>query len=798
MARRSMWTGFVCCAVSAFAGHAACADDTSYETVGEVLKITVPAGSTNEVDVVELAPLLSNTVTSVEKYGPGSIVISTDITGFEGDIRVKEGVWRVVDSKGLGKLSSDSLAEDVGKVYVSEGATLESKCTESPKYMGKQIHVSGYGVDGNGALQVSGDVNCGSSTWGSNLILEGDTYASSVTAAYWCFNLGGHHKDGYLTFNGHDFIVSGGTGKNPYVVLSNVNNTDLGRIVLTNGTILSFQGVNNLRAVDGETGTIVVNPNCSIKGNKWTGRVEWDVIWNTERYLTPDPYSTTDAPVTNKCSLHGGVYVESRLNATISNGGGFGLFGPVSGQGRIYVESHNSVPPTNRLWIANSGNTFSGDVVCKNVRIMLPVDGALPMTTSLRMTDCSIGFSGVNYTLPDATLTNVKDCVISGGQGRWTRFEKGGTGTLTYDSAVGADTFVIGDGTVRLKTEAVRAAKAGLVEGVDYYARAVQTEAVNNVYAGKVATAYAIQPNLRAMTSNHRLDIRCPEGYEANDNLRFSNISYSGYLWNRGETDKTVTIACYLGEATCLWIGDELVVEQEWGSKNAVKKTIVLTPGAHRILSVNYAKTGDGGIHYGNPTNFPWYGMGLQYDPQGRDATNHEYYVKMEDPGDGSLFTWALPEEDAAHPLDPSVTVRGMPEFETLVFSGTSGALDVSGYAFEVENVEGVPVVQNGGEAFTITGKWTLHAEDILAGRKAAGLPLAFGADAEFELVDPRSLRSGIVAKGGRWLIAESTDAIPGGLSVKDSAHARNWQVSIEENKVYLEYVPTGTVMIVR
>lgn len=800
MTSRNIWIVVACCAASAYAEPTVTSDGTSYEIVDSMLKITVPAGKTNEVADAGLTPLVNNDVTSVEKYGLGSIVINADILAYTGDIHVKEGTWRVVDSKGLGKLSKDSLADDVGKVYVSDGATLESKCSENPKYMGKQIHVSGYGVGGNGALLVSSDVACGSSTWGSNLILEGDTFANS-TAAYWCFNTAGSHKDGYITFQGHDFIVSGGTNKNPYVVFSRVNSTDLGRVVLTNNANFRFQGINNLKAVNGVTGTIVVNPGCTISGNGWNGRIEWDVLWNTEKYLLPNPYSTEDDPVTNKCSFHGGLHLNDGLKSTVATGGGLGLFGPVSGQGKIYIANEKDVPPTNLLWIANSGNTFSGELECKNVRIMLPVNGALPMTTSLRMTDCQISFKNENYTLPNAALTNAKDCVISGGQGKWTRFEKGGTGTLTYDSAVGADVFVVGDGVVRLNVDSMRAAKAGLIEGVDYYAATDLTSAIKNMETGKVATAYAIQSNLRAMTSNNLIDIRNPEGYDTDPNLRYSNITYSGYLWNRENVDKTVTFACHVGSSAYMWLDGELILSKSHVatiSGVAAKKTVVLTPGHHRILTTNYAKTHDGGITW-SATNFNWNAMGLRWDPQGRDATNHEYYVKMEDPGDGSLFAWALPEENVAHPLDPSTTVCGLPEFKTLRFAGSSGVLDVAEYSLAVENLEGFPAVQNGGDAFTVTKKWTLDMNDVIGGRKATALPLMFGEDAELELTNAKAAIRGMnLQQGAKWMIAESTKEILGNLSVKDSSLVRNWKVSIEDDKVYLKYVPTGTVVILR
>ena len=801
MTSRNIWIVVACCAVSAYAEPTVTSDGTSYEIVDSMLKITVPAGKTNEVADAGLTHLVNNDVTSVEKHGLGSIVINADILDYTGDICVKEGTWRVVDSKGLGKLSNNALAEDVGKVFVSDGATLESKCTEKPKYTGKQIHVSVYGVDRKGALLVSGNVNCDSCTWGSNLILEGDTYASSISEAWWMLNNASYPDGGYLTFNGHDFIVDGGLSANRYVILSRINTTDLGRIVLTNQAYLSLQGINNIKAVNGEKGSIIVNPDCRMRGNNWYGRMEWDVVWNTEKYLSPNPYTTVDVPVTNKCTFHGEFHVEKWLKSAVSDKGGLGFLGPLTGQGNIFIDSNANNPNTNQVWFANAESSFTGQIECRNVCLAVPVNGGLPLTSSLKMTDCSVRLSDENYVLPNAVLTNTKECIVSGGQGKWTKFEKGGPGTLIYDSAVGADVFVVGDGVVRLNVDSMRAAKAGLIEGVDYYATTDLTSAIKNMETGKVATAYAIQSNLRAMTSNNLIDIRNPEGYDTDPNLRYSNITYSGYLWNRENVDKTVTFACHVGSSAYMWLDGELILSKSHVatiSGVAAKKTVVLTPGHHRILTTNYAKTHDGGITW-SATNFNWNAMGLRWDPQGRDATNHEYYVKMEDPGDGSLFTWALPEENVAHPLDPSTTVCGLPEFKTLRFAGSSGALDVAEYSLAVENLEGFPVVQNGGDAFTVTKKWTLDMNDVIGGRKATALPLMFGEDAELELTNAKAaIRVMNLQQGAKWMIAESTKEILGNLSVKDSSLVRNWKVSIEDDKVYLKYVPTGTVVILR
>lgn len=766
----------------------------SYDPDGTTLKITVPAGETNSIESAKI----TSEITEIRKLGLGGLIIDADLTGYTGDIRVEAGTWRVIDSKGLGKLSKTALADDVGKVYISDGATLEAKCAEAPKYFGKQIHVSGYGVNRLGALLVSGTANCSGSTWGSNLILEGDTYANSITTAIWYYNTG--NSASYITFNGHDFIVCGGLSTNPYVIFSGCNNTDIGRVVCTNGAYLRFQNQVNFRAINGEVGTFVVNDQSNLSGNNMYGRVEWNVIWNTQKYFSPGAHTAADVPVTNMCALHGAVELKRTMGITVANGSSAGLFGPVSGTRGLYIGHGSSATvPTNRFYLASAENTFAGGIHADTVLLDIPVDGAVPQTTgtspSLWLEDSSVAFSDTTYQLPDAVITNNQECLITEGRGKWTSFSKGGTGTLVYQSRIGADSFEIADGTVRIAIpDSAFRERAGLVEGVDYYT--VATDASDAAARSEIATPYAIQLGTRAMYSNHTIDIRRPEGYQENPN-QWYNISYSGYIWNRTTGNRNVTFASKVSTTARINI-DGVTVLSQGTSTNVILKTVTLTPGPHRIIINNYARVNNGGITFG-ASNMTWVAKGMMYDPEGRDAEIADYYVKMDDPGDGSLFTWALPGEDATNPIDSTKVGKWQPPFfKTLRFVGGSGALDAAGYALTAGCVEGIPVVQNGGDAFTVDGKWKLDVSDVLAGRKAMGLPLAFGADAELELFNAGAVRGTDSRTGGKWLIAESTQAITGNLTVKDPRLARKWSVSIEDDKVYLTYVPSGVVLIVR
>ena len=771
---------------------------SSYEIVDTVLKIMVPEGKTNDVVGAELSSLQDNTLKSVEKYGRGALVMNVDLTAYEGDIYVKEGTWRVVDSTGLGKLSKTSKAEDVGKVYVSDGATLEAKCTAAPVYRGKSIHVSGYGVDGNGALLVSGDITSyGSTTWGSNLVLEGDTYANSITKAYWYYNTSYYANGGWITFNGHDFIVSGGTSKSPFVVFSRVNNTDLGRVVLTNNAILSFQGFNNLTRINGNTGTIVVTPGSRINGNSWSGRMEWDVVWNTTSYLTPAKYSTAvDVPVTNRCSFHGAVDVAQILKATVSDGGGLGFFGPITGQGEIEISNTSDIPPTNQVWIANGENSFEGNVNCNNVCLMVPENGALPMTATLQLTDCLINFTNKNYALPDITFTNTKDCVVSGGCGKWKTFIKTGSGTVDYDSSIGAEVLDLRQGVLKV-FPMQQWVFAGLIEGVEYFddANTSRNAAKNAEIAytnGVVMSPYLMNSELKTYWTTFR-----PDWDVESQTIKGNCTTYTGYMWNRESTNVMWTFVSCVANVTTLHIdGMQLFSHQPTTSARTLgNATIEVTPGAHRFRignhsqyhSNNMLKT-EGGM---SGSVAEWKGMGLRWDPLGRGTTNHENFVVLEDPGDGSLFTWAIPGEDVFYPGTEEL-IKHI-KFNLVKFTG--GTLHLNGVTNSITDAEGIPLVAGTGKLI-IENAWTIDAADIADGSAVSGLSFGFGADAELEIENSSAAKS--MTGTREWTVIKSAEDITGSITVKDEDMAKRWSVKVDGNEVKLKYRPFGTAVIIR
>ena len=611
---------------------------------------------------------------------------------------------------------------------------------------------------------------------------------------------------GWITFNGHDFIVSGGTSKTPFVVFSRVNNTDLGRVVLTNNAILSFQGGNNLTRINDNTGTIVVNPGCRINGNTWSGRIEWDVIWNTDKYLTPGQYSfaasAADIPVTNRCSFHGGVEITQILKATISDGGGLGFLGPITGQGEIDISNTSDIPPTNQVWIANEENSFEGDIKCRNVCLMVPENGALPMTATMQFTDCLINFTNKNYVLPNATFTNTKDCVISGGLGKWLTFIKTGSGTVDYDSSIGAEVLDLRQGVLKI-FPVQQSMYAGLIEGVGYFENAnTSASAASNARIaytnGVVLSPYLMNSAMKTYWTTAR-----PTWDVDNKTIKGHCTTYTGYMWNREATNVMWTFVSCVANRTTLHIDDEQVFSHATSSSNMDmgQKTIEVTPGAHRFRIGNHSnyytnkntgKTDDntqGGIS--GSCAEEWKGMGLRWDRYGRGTTDPVNFEILEDPGDGSLLTWAIPGEEVFYP-GTEMLIEQI-KFDLVKFTG--GTLHLNGITNAITNVEGVPFVAGTGKLI-IENTWTIDAADLTDGAAVSGLSFGFGAYAKLEIENSSAAKS--MTGSREWTVIRSAEDITGSITVKDEDMAKRWSVKVDGNEVKLKYRPFGTAVIVR
>jgi hypothetical protein len=107
-------------------------------------------------------------------------------------------------------------------------------------------------------------------------------------------------------------------------------------------------------------------------------------------------------------------------------------------------------------------------------------------------------------------------------------------------------------------------------------------------------------------------------------------------------------------------------------------------------------------------------------------------YVKIEDPGDGSLLTVTT--------NDTLTTVYDRPSFHALRLApGTT--LDIFGNSIAVGDLEGLGMITNSNAYYnyplTVTNSWKVSAADVAAGGVLrAHVPLAFAAGATFAAED--------------------------------------------------------------
>ena len=214
--------GWLLCGAMVFSGFlpvSATETVSPYAIEGVVLKITVPEGVTNEVEVSELVCANDNTVTEIRKLGRGGFLMNdkTAIPNYTGDIYVDQGTWIVACTNALGKLDVNNKGENTGKVYVADGASID--LASNDRYLnnkGKKITIKGNGVTGNGALTISvNQANYYNQTLGNNLVLTGD---SSI----WMpndFNL--YLLDSNIDLAGYKLAVKGDGGSSGNIVVGN-------------------------------------------------------------------------------------------------------------------------------------------------------------------------------------------------------------------------------------------------------------------------------------------------------------------------------------------------------------------------------------------------------------------------------------------------------------------------------------------------------------------------------------------------------------------------------------------------
>ena len=284
--------------------------------------------------------------------------------------------------------------------------------------------------------------------------------------------------------------------------------------------------------------------------------------------------------------------------------------------------------------------------------------------------------------------------------------------------------------------------------------------------------------------------------------------TYSGYIWNRNETEETWTFASCILARGSVWLDGQKVVANEspsspdsWGG---VKQgSVVVTPGAHQLeirlhtTTVTQYTQGGGGAYYnaslanahGTDAGYAWASLsGIMLDRQGRQSHDVADYSVIADTGDGDFLTQGN---------TPDVVTRSMPiAVETLVATGDVATVDFDGCDYALTSAVGYPTVVRCG-TLTITESLTVD--------RGAYDGKAMSADGQVTFASGAKV---VVDIGGRFhpaagsvTILTAADGITGEPTLELAGAPRgtfSLRKSEDGKALYLDYVPNGLMLIFR
>ena len=344
-----------------------------------------------------------------------------------------------------------------------------------------------------------------------------------------------------------------------------------------------------------------------------------------------------------------------------------------------------------------SANTYGGVTRVEKGTLLAANADAIPAGNGLEVFGGVLDAGGYEkdygaITAASGTLRNAS--------GTFASFQKTGPGSFVFDAPLSSTA----DLDVREGTLVLPVARPGLNFGEKIYPEGATTPEYTNRQA---------LPGTEVELSPSRAYEPCvTDGYYKPRHY----VSYSGYVWNRGNSDVTWTFGFAFDDNLEIRIdGKNLAATKHgtasWGALYTADVT--LTPGPHAFQLVLWNAQGNGGaMTSGNVSGVVnWRNdiIGLAYDPQGRGSTDGNDYVHMTDPGDGSLFTTT--------PYDLSE----MPTFGSLKMAPGTG-LDVNDgiYAFGGDlhvSTEAVknPIRVSGGIDFDEEASVTVDGLDVLS-----------------------------------------------------------------------------------
>ena len=776
------------CSVASFAEVAGVLSDD-----GHVLTVNVSGQETLD------ASLVSATVTNLVKTGEGSLTVSADISSWTGSITVSEGTYIATSSAALGDVTSGQ----GGAVVVKDGATLEltgnGPLFTMPK---KSFVIGGTGVSGRGAVVYSGDGEGAFNkvSLGNDITLSTD----ALVAVEGNFHVYWNNPPTYIRLNGHVLTLKPYTSRSFILGYANTPDPQGGKIVI-DGNTLTFMNPN--AAVVGE-GTVSVKNSAVLDYSSMYGSFDWNVEMDSGCSVRAKAKIASGAVVTNINVVGGSVSLPEDVTTVHfgydqNPGGSISICGKVSGGG--FSLMRDSRVEDAQFHLFNSGNEFADGVsAASGIDVYLWSNGALPPDGgAISMNSGNLFLIAPWFSLPGAVFSG--ECSVVGGIGCWNAsVEKSGDGVLQYRSAVDGERLDVKGGMVRFDP-ANRAKIAGLYEGSYAYKKNTRPD-YTDFFKGKNFPTNSIAAGTRCSYDSESalwkfLDV-------AGSDTR-AVIAYKGYIWNNSSEPVTWAFAGSDASTVYLEIGGMKVYEQQYnisGIKYIGHGTATLQPGANTFLYVVYA----GGLT-GTPNS--WFSdgsvaaegnwnknFGIGVNKSGNDSLLVADYEPLMDPGDGSLFTYALPgQSDIVRPgveTTPSDINGQLPDFDEMSFAAGTGVDFCDTPSYRIDVLEGLPSVL-GLDMLTVVEEWRLDVAGFGGGARLT-------TEGELKLEDgldftvSNSHRFGADADDRRYSVANASGGIVlGNVNISSDSTGRKFELSVSDDgkTLYLVRKPNGFVL---
>lgn len=752
--------------------------DVTFDAESRVLVVDTDS---NVTLADEASYLTNNQATNFIKRGSGILTVSKDLSAYLGDIHIDEGVYRFVINKALGKLDGESVC---GSVYVKSGATLDACNAEvnAWTWWNKRIVFAGDGAPGwGGALTWSADKDLSRMVFSSNLVMSANATINNL-AGRTLYMSGGSYPV-WLDMNGYSLTCKGNAQvawgclnvKNPGHIL-----VDGIQMVLQNGnTYLNGDALNTLSFT--HFGRLGFNRTTG-GGNDWRlDARDMDGLYMVSGDEGHPEQSYWSGPV---------LLGDQNLPVSLSKFH-FSLYGQISGCG-LSVSGRNS-SENGHIHLYSSDNCFTNGIAAIDTVVHLHGSGAMPAEgapLSLTRGGVVLEKEDESYVLPKLSVVGAAS--VSGGYGRWhDEVSKTGAGDLDWASFSGSESLNVEEGRVIVRGNP-RTQMAGLVASSRMY------YTYDEARAGKLNQDWAagrVLTNNVVMSPTAYYDYNDPLWKEAiPEEMNRYMIAFVGYIWNNEATNVTWSFAGAAGTSVGVSLDGDEVFKYENNGVIAVGTVQNVAPGPHAIEIRGFSSVTWGS--FPRPEGWPDTNFAVGFDPMGRGTALQSNYVKLIDPGNGSLLTWDVPENKSEAVIPGTETVIHLcPEFKKMRFGAGAGIV-FERATYETEELDGLPSIEGLSDSLTIGTAWKVDAADVIANRQLL-LPgkLIFGEHAELTVTDlaksmresPETTFSIAVAEGGVV-----------GAPVLASECEKRWKVKVEGNAVKVMYLRPGTTIILR